>query len=102
MSTDSVVSDFTVDISTLKFDHTGRRLLIITNDRDFGIYEFRKDSENEGQFNWLNLVRGGEAKERPFGYCGGCFTSSGNRVLIYTTRGGFTLFDLVQVSFPSH
>uniref|UniRef100_A0A914YAT8 Elongator complex protein 2 n=1 Tax=Panagrolaimus superbus TaxID=310955 RepID=A0A914YAT8_9BILA len=98
MSTDSVVSDFTTDIATLKFDSSGTRLLIVTNDRDFGVYKFQKDFENQGKFTWQNLVHGGEAKERPFGYCGGSFTASGNRVLIYTTKGGFMIFDLVQQS----
>uniref|UniRef100_A0AC34FFE0 Elongator complex protein 2 n=1 Tax=Panagrolaimus sp. ES5 TaxID=591445 RepID=A0AC34FFE0_9BILA len=98
MSIDSVVSDFTTDIATLKFDSLGTRLLIVTNDRDFGVYKFQQDFENQGEYTWQNLVHGGEAKERPFGYCGGCFTASGNRVLIYTTKGGFMLFDLVQQS----
>uniref|UniRef100_A0AC35F0N9 Elongator complex protein 2 n=1 Tax=Panagrolaimus sp. PS1159 TaxID=55785 RepID=A0AC35F0N9_9BILA len=98
MSTDSVISDFTTDIATLKFDSTGTQLLIVTNDRDFGVYKFQEDPENKGEYTWQNLARGGEAKERPFGYCGGSFTASGNRILIYTTKGGFMLFDLIHQS----
>ncbi|KAE9553540.1 hypothetical protein FO519_003233 [Halicephalobus sp. NKZ332] len=67
LSTDSVIGDFTNDISSLIFGFDGRKLLIVTNDRDFGVYVYKEEAENQGNFNWVNITLGGEASERPFG-----------------------------------
>uniref|UniRef100_A0A7E4VMN9 Elongator complex protein 2 n=1 Tax=Panagrellus redivivus TaxID=6233 RepID=A0A7E4VMN9_PANRE len=96
LSTDAVINEFSTDICALSFDETGKKLLVVSNENDFEIYEFRPDPEDEEAENWSKLVRGGEAGERPLGYCGGAFIPKSNRVLIYTTKGSFIGFDIVK------
>uniref|UniRef100_A0AC34QXS5 Uncharacterized protein n=1 Tax=Panagrolaimus sp. JU765 TaxID=591449 RepID=A0AC34QXS5_9BILA len=94
LSTDSVIGDFTSDISSLVFAKEKNRLLIVTNDRDFGVYDYKEDMENSGRFNWINVMLGGEAGERPFGYCGGVFAPNEEQLIIYNTRGAVIPFKM--------